>query len=223
MATRNDKPRLKAEQRRQLTIFFNKDARKSAADALKKASWMLAAANVYLGFTKGSVVYMAIVVFGWLVAQTLAVILLSIEEKGGSQEPKEQQHERTSGIRGTRPECGSHPRRPRRRVDVGQSLGHRCGVPGLRQPDARESSDGESTAAPSVSELQRQARRKLQLTPARRGFFSPVRDVHASKEKAPVRVDRGLESLTLSSREGSCSGRKSREASASRISLSTEL
>ena len=105
MASRNDKPRLKAEQRRQLTIFFNKDARKSAADALKKASWMLAAANVYLGFTKGSMAYLAIVVFGWLVAQTLAVILLSIEERGGSQEPKEQQHERTSGIRGIRPEC----------------------------------------------------------------------------------------------------------------------
>lgn len=102
MASRNDKPRLKAEQRRQLTIFFNKDARKSGADALKKASWMLAAANVYLGFTKGSVAYMAIVVFGWLVAQTLAVILLSLEEEQGSQGPEEQAHARPPGIGGKR-------------------------------------------------------------------------------------------------------------------------
>jgi hypothetical protein len=105
MTPRDIKALPRVEQRRRLTIFFNKEARDSAAGALRKASWMLAAANVYLGFTKGSVAYMAIVVFGWLVAQALAVILLSIEEKGGSQEPKEQQHERTSGIRGIRPEC----------------------------------------------------------------------------------------------------------------------
>jgi hypothetical protein len=98
MATRKEKAHPKVEQRRRLTMFFNKDARKSAADALKKASWLLAAANAYLGFTKGSLAYMVVVVVGWVVAQTLAVVLLSIEEEKGSSEPEEQQHARTSGI-----------------------------------------------------------------------------------------------------------------------------
>jgi len=98
MAIRNERPRLKPKQRRRLTIFFNKEARHSAALALKKASWMLAAATAYLGYTKDSLAYMVIVVVGWLVAQTLAVVLLSIEEKNGSQEPEEQQHASTSGI-----------------------------------------------------------------------------------------------------------------------------
>ena len=104
MAPRTERARLKVEQRRRLTIFFNKQARISAADALKKASWILAAANAYLGFAKGSLTYMVIVVVGWLVAQTLAVILLSIEEKEGSQGPEEQQHASTSGIRGKHPQ-----------------------------------------------------------------------------------------------------------------------
>lgn len=104
MAPRTERARLKVEQRRRLTIFFNKEARTSAADALKKASWMLAAANAYLGFAKGSPAYMVIVVIGWLVAQTLAVILLSIEEKEGSKGPEEQQHASTSGIRDKRPQ-----------------------------------------------------------------------------------------------------------------------
>ncbi len=107
MATRKERARPKVEQRRRLTLFFNKEARISAADALKKASWALAAANAYLGFAKGSLAYMAIVVVGWLVAQTLAVVLLSIEEKKGSQEPEEQQHASTSGLRGKRPQLGS--------------------------------------------------------------------------------------------------------------------
>ncbi|WP_295638259.1 hypothetical protein [uncultured Methylibium sp.] len=84
--------------------LLQQTARISAADALKKASWILAAANAYLGFAKGSLAYMVIVVIGWLVAQTLAVILLSIEEKEGSQGPEEQQHASTSGIRGKRPQ-----------------------------------------------------------------------------------------------------------------------
>lgn len=104
MAPRTERARLKVEQRRRLTIFFNKEARLSAADALKKASWILAAANAYLGFAKGSLAYMVIVVVGWLVAQTLAVILLSIEETKGSQGPEEQRHASTSGIRGKRPQ-----------------------------------------------------------------------------------------------------------------------
>lgn len=104
MAPRSERARLKVEQRRRLTIFFNKEARTSAADAPKKASWTLAAANAYLGFTKGSPAYMVIVVVGWLVAQTLAVVLLSIEEKGGSQGPEEQQDASTSGIRGKHPQ-----------------------------------------------------------------------------------------------------------------------
>jgi hypothetical protein len=106
MAPRTERARLKVEQRRRLTIFFNKEARLSAADALQKASWILAAANAYLGFAKGSLAYMVIVVVGWLVAQTLAVVLLSIEEKEGSQGPEEQQHASTSGIRGKRPQRG---------------------------------------------------------------------------------------------------------------------
>lgn len=91
MAPRKQKHPAKVEQRRRLTMFFNKEARKSAADALKKASWMLAAANAYLGFAKSSMAYLVIVIIGWLVAQTLAVILLSIEEGKGSQEPQEHQ------------------------------------------------------------------------------------------------------------------------------------
>lgn len=89
MAPAKQKHLVKVEQRRRLTLFFNKEARRSAAEALKKASWMLAAANAYLGFTKDSLAYLAILIIGWLVAQTLAVILLSIEEKG-SKEPAEQ-------------------------------------------------------------------------------------------------------------------------------------
>ena len=58
-------PAAAGEQRRRLTLFFNKDARKSAADALKKASWLLAAANAYLGFAKESVAYLAVVIVGW--------------------------------------------------------------------------------------------------------------------------------------------------------------
>jgi hypothetical protein len=81
IATRTTKHPPKGEQRRRLTLFFNKEARKSAADALKKASWLLAAANAYLGFAKESAAYLAVVIVGWLVAQTLAVILLSLEEE----------------------------------------------------------------------------------------------------------------------------------------------
>ena len=102
MAPRKQKHPAKVEQRRRLTIFFNKEARKSAADALKKASWLLAAANAYLGFAKGSVAYMAIVAVGWLVAQTLAVILLSLEEEQVPKETEEQEHASTSGITGKR-------------------------------------------------------------------------------------------------------------------------
>jgi hypothetical protein len=64
MATRKTKHPPKAEQRRRLTLFFNKEARKSAADALKKASWLLAAANTYLGFAKESMAYLAVVIVG---------------------------------------------------------------------------------------------------------------------------------------------------------------
>lgn len=103
MATRKDKTSRKVEQRRRLTLFFNKEARHSAASALKKASWLMAAANAYLGIHQGSLAYMAVLVVGWLVTQALAVVLLSIEEKGGSQEPKEQQH-------------GSNPQARRRRA-----------------------------------------------------------------------------------------------------------
>ena len=70
---------------------------------LKKASGLMAAANAYLGVHQGSLAYMAVLVVGWLVTQALAVVLLSIEEKGGSQEPKEQQH-------------GSNPEGRRRRA-----------------------------------------------------------------------------------------------------------
>lgn len=38
MAIQKEKARLRTEQRRRLTIFFNKAARHSAAAALKKAS-----------------------------------------------------------------------------------------------------------------------------------------------------------------------------------------
>lgn len=103
MATRKDKTLRKVEQRRRLTLFFNKEARHSAAAALKKASWMMAAANAYLGLHQGSLAYMAVLVVGWLVTQALAVVLLSIEEKGGSQEPEEHQH-------------GSNPEGRRRRA-----------------------------------------------------------------------------------------------------------
>lgn len=102
MATRKTKHPPKGERRRRLTLFFNKDARKSAADALKKASWLLAAANAYLGFAKESVAYLAVVIVGWLVAQTLAVVLLSLEEEQGSQEPEEQGDARPLGIVGKR-------------------------------------------------------------------------------------------------------------------------
>lgn len=102
MATRKTKHPPKAEQRRRLTLFFNKEARKSAADALKKASWLLAAANTYLGFAKESMAYLVVVIVGWLVAQTLAVILLSLEEEQGSQGPEEQAHARPPGIGGNR-------------------------------------------------------------------------------------------------------------------------
>jgi hypothetical protein len=102
MATRTTKRPPKGEQRRRLTLFFNKEARKSAADALKKASWLLAAANAYLGFAKESAAYLAVVIVGWLVAQTLAVILLSLEEEQGSHEPEEQGHARPPGIVGNR-------------------------------------------------------------------------------------------------------------------------
>ena len=102
MATRKTKHPPKAEQRRRLTLFFNKEARKSAADALKKASWLLAAANTYLGFAKESMAYLAVVIVGWLVAQTLAVILLSLEEEQVPKETEEQDHASTSGITGKR-------------------------------------------------------------------------------------------------------------------------
>jgi len=102
MATRKTKLPPKGEQRRRLTLFFNKEARKSAADALKKASWLLAAANTYLGFAKESMAYLAVVIVGWLVAQTMAVILLSLEEEQGSQGPEEQAHARPPGIGGKR-------------------------------------------------------------------------------------------------------------------------
>ena len=77
MATRKTKHPPKGEQRRRLTMFFNKDARKSAADALKKVSWLLAAANAYLGFAKESVAYLAVVIVGWLVAHLRDGIALS--------------------------------------------------------------------------------------------------------------------------------------------------
>jgi hypothetical protein len=103
MAILSDKTSRKVEQRRRLTLFFNKGARHSAASALKKASWLMAAANAYLGVHQGSLAYMAVLVIGWLITQAVAVVLLSIEEKGGSQEPKEQQH-------------GSNPEGRRRRA-----------------------------------------------------------------------------------------------------------
>jgi hypothetical protein len=103
MAPRKEKTPRKVEQRRRLTLFFNKEARHSAAAALKKASWMMAAANAYLGLHQGSPAYMAVLVVGWLVTQALAVVLLSIEEKVGSQEPEEQKH-------------GSNPEARRRRA-----------------------------------------------------------------------------------------------------------
>ena len=67
--------------RRKLTVYFNQEARKSAADQLKKASWLLAAGTGALGFAKGSAAYVAVVVIGWIVCQVLATIILSIEEK----------------------------------------------------------------------------------------------------------------------------------------------
>ena len=104
MAIRKDKARLRTEQRRRLTIFFNKTARHSAAAALKKASWMMAAANAYLGYTQGSLAYMAVMVAGWVITQGLATFLLAIEEKGGSAEPKEHQHGNASDGRRRRAE-----------------------------------------------------------------------------------------------------------------------
>lgn len=73
--------KLKQRDRRKLNLFFNHEARKSAADALKKASWLSALAGGYFGFDSKSVAY-AIVVGGvWLVLQGLATLLLSIEER----------------------------------------------------------------------------------------------------------------------------------------------
>ena len=60
---------------------FNQEARKSAADQLRKASWLLASGPGALGFAKGSTAYVAVVVIGWTVCQVLATIILSIEEK----------------------------------------------------------------------------------------------------------------------------------------------
>ena len=65
-------------------------------------SFRNAAANAYLGFAKESAAYLAVVIVGWLVAQTLAVILLSLEEEQGSQGPEEQAHARPPGIGGKR-------------------------------------------------------------------------------------------------------------------------
>ena len=45
---------------------------------------------------------LAVVIVGWLVVQTLAVVLLSLEEEQGSQEPEEQGHARPPGIVGKR-------------------------------------------------------------------------------------------------------------------------
>ena len=99
MATRTERIRVKAEQRRRLTLFFNKEARKSAADALKKASWLMAAATAALGYAQGSVSYLVLVGIGWIVTQTLSILILSIEEDG-SKEPKEQQDGNSSrGVR----------------------------------------------------------------------------------------------------------------------------
>jgi hypothetical protein len=78
-----------------------------AANALKKASWLMAAATAALGYAQGSVTFMVVVVVGtkypWRrprsggsFTQTLAIPILSIEETG-SHEPKEQEHASRSG------------------------------------------------------------------------------------------------------------------------------
>lgn len=69
-----------AKEKRKLRLFFNKEARHSAAEALKKASWMIAALTGGVGFLKGSVVYALVVVLGWLACQAVASLILSVEE-----------------------------------------------------------------------------------------------------------------------------------------------
>lgn len=64
------KVRTTAKTRRQLTLYFNQEARKSAADQLKKASWLLAAGTGALGFAKGSAAYIAVLLIDYVVFET---------------------------------------------------------------------------------------------------------------------------------------------------------
>ena len=74
------------------------DGKAVAADVARKVTEQTAALKAATGVTPG----LAVVIVGWLVAQTLAVILLSLEEQQGSQEPEEQGHARPPGIVGKR-------------------------------------------------------------------------------------------------------------------------
>lgn len=66
---------------RRWTLYFNRDARRSASDQLRKASWLLAVGAGALGLAKGSITFGAVVVIGWVVCQVLVTFILSIEDK----------------------------------------------------------------------------------------------------------------------------------------------
>lgn len=76
-----------AKEKRKLRLFFNKEARHSAAEALKKASWMIAASAGGLGLVKGSVIFAMVVVLGWVTCQAVAILLLSVEEESNASTP----------------------------------------------------------------------------------------------------------------------------------------
>lgn len=70
-----------AKEKRKRRLFFNKEARHSAAEALKQASWMIAALTGGVGLLKGSVVYAVVVALGWVTCQAVATLILSVEEE----------------------------------------------------------------------------------------------------------------------------------------------
>jgi hypothetical protein len=72
----------KGTSKRRLKLFFNREARKSSAEALKKASWLTVGASAYLGWAKDSVWYLVVVSVSWLVLQSVAHVILSLEETG---------------------------------------------------------------------------------------------------------------------------------------------
>jgi hypothetical protein len=75
--------------KRHLRLFFNELARKSAAESLKKASWMSTAAAAYVGWTYQSVWYLVAIAVAWLILQIGAHLILSLEERRGQRKLSE--------------------------------------------------------------------------------------------------------------------------------------